>query len=253
MKVVFLGVGEAFDETLPNNSHLVISETKILLDCGYNAPAQIWKYSPNPSLLDAVFISHTHADHYFGIPALLTRMWEEKRTKPLTMVCPAGTGKTIQELIEYGYRGISERFDFRIDFREGDEHHSVKLNELVLSFAPTEHPADNHAVRISDGKHTLCYSGDGMFTDQTAELYRNSDLVIHEAYTFDTKIPNHACIADLILMAKRNNIKCLALTHLQRDFRKKRPEELKKQLLDKKLEIIIPEPFEEYSFRTPGS
>ena len=33
MKIIFLGVGEAFDETLPNNSHLILSDTNLLLDC----------------------------------------------------------------------------------------------------------------------------------------------------------------------------------------------------------------------------
>ncbi|MEF9476067.1 MAG: hypothetical protein L0958_05190 [Candidatus Mariimomonas ferrooxydans] len=64
MEIVFLGVGEAFDETVPNNSHVVLSDTTILLDCGYSVPAQLWKYNANPSFLDAIYISHRHADHY---------------------------------------------------------------------------------------------------------------------------------------------------------------------------------------------
>ncbi len=248
MKVIFLGVGEAFDETLTNNSHLILSEMTLLLDCGYNAPGQLWKYNADQSFLDALYISHTHADHYFGIPALVTRMWEEKRKRPFTVICPRGTGTAVRELIEYGYRGISGRFEFEISILEGGENRPVTLNELELSFAPTEHPADNHAVRVSDGKNTLCYSGDGMFLSATERLYQDSDLVIHEAYTYNKKIPNHACITDLITMAKRCNVTCLALTHLQRTFRKDEIETLRKKLHEKEVRIIIPEAFEEYSF-----
>jgi ribonuclease BN (tRNA processing enzyme) len=248
MKVIFLGVGEAFDETLTNNSHLILSETNLLLDCGYNAPGQIWKYNADQSFVDALYISHTHADHYFGVPALLTRMWEEKRKKPFTIICPRGTKETIEELIEYGYRGISGRFDFETRLLEGDEHRPITLNELEMSFAPTEHPASNHAVRVGNGKNTLCYSGDGMFTDKTKALYKNSDLVIHEAYTYDKKIPNHACVTDLIEMATRNNIHCLALTHLQRTFRRDEMEAFTRNIRDAGVKIIIPKPFEEYYF-----
>ncbi len=56
MKVIFLGVGEACDERVPNNSHLILSDTKLLLDCGYSAPPQLWKYNPDASFLDAIYI-----------------------------------------------------------------------------------------------------------------------------------------------------------------------------------------------------
>jgi ribonuclease BN (tRNA processing enzyme) len=61
-------------------------------------------------------------------------------------------------------------------------------------------------------------------------------------------IPNHACIADLIEMAKRNSVKCLALTHLQRDFRKRELKKLKEEIQNEDVNVLIPEPFEEYTF-----
>jgi len=91
MKVIFLGTGEAFDENYLNNSSLVITgKTKLLLDCGMTTPYQLWKYNNDQNLLDAVYISHSHADHYFGLPALLVRMWEEKRKKPITVFSQKG-------------------------------------------------------------------------------------------------------------------------------------------------------------------
>jgi ribonuclease BN (tRNA processing enzyme) len=247
MKVLFLGVGEACDEDLTNNSHVILSDTTLLLDCGYSVPGQLWKYNPDPAFLDAIYITHEHADHYFGIPALLVRMWEEKRIKPLTFVCRRGLKKVIQELIEYGYRGLSDKFEFHIDFREVEELQSITLNELTLGFAPTIHPVKNLAVKISDGGNTVCYSGDGMFNEETEKLYKYSDLVIHEAYLFGQNVPGHACITDLIDMAQRNRIKCLALTHLQRNMRRKDIANIKSKISQEKLKIIIPEPLEEYS------
>jgi ribonuclease BN (tRNA processing enzyme) len=246
MKIVFLGVGEAFDEEFANNSVLIRSGMNLLLDCGYSAPGNLWKLYPDQSFLDALYISHTHADHYFGVPPLLVRMWEEKREKPFTIICPKGSISTVEELVEYGYKGISERFGFTITFKEAEEAKTITLNELELSFARTEHPANNHALKVSDGKHSVCFSGDGMFTEETEKLYRNSDLVIHEAYLYDTKLPGHACVTDLVQMAKANNIACLALTHLQREFRKNYSDTLKKELVDEKIRVIVPKPSEEF-------
>ncbi|MFQ6052012.1 MAG: MBL fold metallo-hydrolase [Candidatus Hydrothermarchaeota archaeon] len=246
MKVVFLGVGEAFDEEIPNNSHLISSDTNLLLDCGYSVPRQLWKYTSDQSFLDAIYISHKHADHYFGIPALLVRMWEERRNKPLTIICQRSLESSIKELIEYGYEGFSKKFEFDINFIKVKKGKTIKFNEFELSFASTTHSTNNLAIKIFDGKNAVCYSGDGMFNEETEKLYENADLVIHEAYFLrkNENIITHASIDELIRMAERNNVKCLALTHIQRDLRK----EIKEKFSQEMVKIIIPNPFEEYSF-----
>jgi ribonuclease BN (tRNA processing enzyme) len=233
---------------VPNNSHLILSETILLLDCGYSVPNQLWKYNADPSFIDAIYITHGHADHYFGIPALLVRLWEERRTKPLRIICHRDLKEAIQELIEYGYKGLIEKFKFKIDFKEAEAQQTIVLNELRLEFAPTIHAIKNLAIKVSDGKNAVCYSGDGMFNEETERLYRDSDLVIHEAYSLDQNIPAHASVNDLIDMAHRNHIKCLALTHLQRDLRRRGIAEIRARISKEGLKIIIPEPFEEYLF-----
>ncbi len=248
MNVLFLGVGEAFDESLPNNAHLILSKSTILLDCGYSIPHSLWQYNSDQSFLDAIYISHTHADHYFGLPALLTRMWERKREKPLTLLCPQGTTETILQVIRLGYSGILERLAFRLDIIEAEEYNPITFGEFTITCAPTSHSASNFAIKVDDGMHTVSYSGDGMFNEQTERLYRDADLVIHEAYSLDQDIPGHANIKDLMEMAQRNGVKCLALTHLQREFRKREIEKLKKECASAPVKIIIPEPLDEYAF-----
>lgn len=245
MKFVFLGTGESCDEDIPNTSILVLSnKTTLLLDCGYSVPRQLWKYNPDQSFIDTIYISHTHADHYFGIPPLLIRMWEKQRKKPLTIICQRGVKSLIEDLIEYGYRGFSKKFQFDLNFIEVKEGQTVKFNEQELSFAPTEHSVPNLAIKVKDEQNSFCYSGDGEFNKKTEELYKNSDLVIHESYLCQKKKVGHSRVVDLIEMAKRNNIKYLALVHFQRDLAKKR-KFLKKKTSKKGIKIIIPEPFEE--------
>jgi ribonuclease BN (tRNA processing enzyme) len=248
MKVIFLGVGEACDEFVPNNSHLIVSKTILLLDCGYSVPPQLWKYNPDAGFLDAIYISHRHADHYFGIPALLVRMWEEKRTKPLTIICQRNLGETIQELIEYGYKTLANRFTFQLNFMEVEVGKTFIFNEFELDFAPTSHSVNNLAIRVSDQENSVCYSGDGMFTTDTEMLYRNSDLLIHETYLFHQQTPGHASVDSVVSMAQENNVKCLALTHMQRTLRKKLIDEVRSLSIPETLRVIVPEPFEEYSF-----
>ncbi|MBU0460600.1 MAG: ribonuclease Z [Nanoarchaeota archaeon] len=248
MRVVFLGVGEAFDENNPNNAHLILSKTKLLLDCGYSVPVQLWKYNSNQSFLDAVYISHRHADHYFGICPLLTRMWEEKRSKPLTIICQKGLKKVIIKLLEIGYPGFPKKFKFKINFIEVKSGQTINFKELKLSFAPTRHTAYNLAIKVDDGKQKVCYSGDGDFTNKTEQLYHQADLVIHESYLFQKSVLGHSSVTKLIAMAKRNEIKCLALTHLQRAFRKKDLQKVKQRIKQEKVKIILAQPGKEYKF-----
>lgn len=242
MKVIFLGVGEAFDETQINNSHLIISKTKLLLDCGYSVPHQLWRFNEHKDFLDAIYITHRHADHYFGVPPLLVRMWEDKRKKPLTIFCQKGMKKVIEDVMEYGYIGLRKKFQFPFNIKEIEK--KIKFKEFILEIAPTIHSVRNMAIRVSNGKKAICYSGDGMFGKETEKLYRNADLLIHESYFFKKSIPNHASITDVIKMAERNNIKCVALTHIQRKER----ENISKKIIHSKVKVLIPKPMDKYSF-----
>ena len=125
---------------------------------------------------------------------------------------------------------------------------TVEFNDLILSFAPTVHSIENLAIKVSNGKNSYCYSGDGQFIEETVALYKNCDLVIQETYLYDERKIGHACITDSIKMAEENNVKCLALTHLQRDFRKNDLPKIKDKIKSGKVEIIIPESLDEYNF-----
>jgi len=252
MKVIFLGVGEAFDENLPNNSHLVTNDTvNILLDCGYSVPPQLWKFNNDQSFLDAIYISHMHADHYFGIPPLLVRMYEEERKKDLVIICQESAKELINQYFDYGYKGFRTKFKFKINFIEVDPEKIIDFKGFKLSFAPTKHSSSNLAIKITDknGK-SVCYSGDGRANKKTERLYKNSDLVIHESYLERNDFPGHGSIIDLIEIVKRNNIKCLALTHIQRDFRKKNLKRIKQLISKENVNIIIPEPLDEYKLES---
>lgn len=245
MKVIPLGTGEAFDENHPNTSFIVLSQTKLLLDCGYSVPPQVWKHSSGPSFLDAIYISHTHADHYFGIAPLLVRMWEDGRTSPLTIICPKGCKESIQKILHYGYGSVIEKFKFEINYIEVENNQTISLNELSLSFALTEHVINNLAISVSDGKKKICYGGDGGVTDEIEELCKNSNLLIAETFLFNQKITGHSCIKNAIKLTKESNINTLALTHIQRNFRKDLEENFENYVSEKNIKVIIPQQFEE--------
>jgi len=247
MKIKFLGVGEAFDNTLPNNSQLLTSnKTNLLIDCGYSIPQQWFKLNKEANFLDTIYISHKHADHYFGLPILLMRMWEEGRTKPIIIICQKELANFFRDFTELAYKDFPQKFKYERNFIGVESGQTIKFNDLELSFAPTIHSIENLAVKVNDNKSSYCYSGDGQFTKETEKLYKDSDLVIQETYLYDEVKIGHACITDSIEMAEKQNIKCLALTHLQRDFRKNELPKINEKIKSDEVKIIIPKPFDEY-------
>ena len=245
MKIVALGVGEAFDEKFYNNSHLVISDKSvILLDCGYAIPNQIWRYYPDISFIDSIFISHLHADHCFGLPPLIVRMREEKRVKPLTIISLEGHRDKIEEIIKNGYPKALDKPSFPIEFIEVKSNQKIKYKDLNLNFAYTIHSIPNLAIRIDDGRNIICYSGDGKDTEESVSLYREADMVIHECYTIDKSMKDHSSLGDILSILSTQNIKRIALTHIQRDIREKLIEYIKIKKYNG--DIIIPNPMETY-------
>ena len=174
------------------------------------------------------------------------RMWEEGRTKPITIICQKELVEFFEGFTDMAYKGFSEKFKFKINFIGAKAGNIINFQDLELLFAPTIHSIENLAISISDSKNKICYSGDGQFTKETEELYKNSDLLIQETYLYDQVKLGHACIKDTILMAESQNIKCLALTHMQRDFRKNELPKLKDSIKSDTVKIIIPEPMQEY-------
>lgn len=239
MKVTIIGCGEAFDERFPNTSALVEGPTTMLCDCGYSVPPAIWKAGIDRDAIDTIYISHAHADHYFGLPALLGRMWEDGRKKPLTIVSQEAVLAQIRDLMDYGYRTLSKRFEYAIEYRAAED--GLDVGGFMFSFAPTIHSVTNLLVRLEAGGKSVCYSGDGMFTAESRERVRGADLVIHEAYWFEES-PVHGDIPRLLTMAKEEGVKELALVHVHRWLRGTGNGRIEEAMRHAGLKVTMPEP-----------
>jgi len=246
MKIVFLGVGEAFDENQSNNSSLVITDKACLLvDCGFTVPPQLWKYSEDPNLLDGVYISHQHADHFFGLPALLLRIWEGGRVKPFIIICQKGLKDSFGQFMEMAYAGFMAKFGYEILLVESGKGKKTDFYGLEMSFEETIHSSENLAVKITDGQKTFAYSGDGSPLADTG-FYNKTDLLVLETYKYDEQIIGHSSMVSAVAFAEANNVKCLAMTHINRDLRKNDLPKIVSQLKSDNVRIIIPGSFQEY-------
>jgi len=252
MIIKFLGVGEAFDDNLSNTSIWVRAEgaetgrSSVLLDCGFTAPPPFWRGCRDPDDLDALWISHFHGDHFFGIPALLTRFWETGRKKPLLIIGQKGVEEIVRQLTRLAYASIMDKFAFELRFREIEPGEPADAAGLTWRTAVNGHSQRDLALRLdSDGK-SVFYSGDGLATAETLMLARGCGLIIHEAFRLDQNIPNHGNVLSCIDFARLAGARSLALVHIERNERHDRGEEIRRAIAEvKDLRVFMPEPGEE--------
>jgi ribonuclease BN (tRNA processing enzyme) len=248
MEVVFLGVGEAFDENLPNTSVLVRcgendSRVTLLLDCGFTAAQQFWREEPDRDNLDGVWVSHFHGDHFFGLPALLVRFWEEGREKALTFLGQKGIDQVVRKTLDLAYPGIYERLGFPLRFIEVNPHNDIEVFGLHFRSAETGHSQRDLALRIEGARASLYYSGDGRPTAEGLALAQGTQLIIQESFEMETETPAHGTVKGSIEMARECGATHLALVHIKREVRSEVLAKLKTfQSLEESLNIIIPEP-----------
>ena len=239
-EVSVLGCGEAFDECYTNTSLLVRAGGKtLLLDCGYSAPAPFWNAVADPDALDLIYISHEHADHCFGLPAVLGRMWEDGRKKPLAILSQPPLLERIQASLDTGYPGLARRFEYAIEYREARPGDAVEWDGVQFGFAPTRHSVTNLAVRIEAGGGAFCYSGDGQFTAESRALFTGSDLLVQEAYSFEPSAV-HGDFPGVMQVAAEGNVGQLALVHIQRNVRREQWDQIRN------LGAAVPEPGERF-------
>ncbi len=67
---------------------------KLLFDCGEGTQRQLLR-SIGLVDVDAIFITHFHADHWLGLPGMLKSLALRERTAPLTVYGPPGLGELI--------------------------------------------------------------------------------------------------------------------------------------------------------------
>jgi ribonuclease Z len=70
---------------------------RILFDCGEGTQRQLLKGGGLPDL-DAVFLTHFHADHWLGLPGMLKSFALRERDKPLTVYGPPGTTELLDRV-----------------------------------------------------------------------------------------------------------------------------------------------------------
>jgi len=151
---------------------------RLMVDLGAGALGQLQRHC-DLLAVDAVYLSHLHADHCIDLVAYsYARRYHPDGVPPrLPVYGPVGTRERIAACYEAPVeQGLLEVFDFR--------EHSAGVSQLgpfTLTSAVVNHPVECHALRLEAGGRVLAYSGDTAESAALVELARGADLFLCEA------------------------------------------------------------------------
>lgn len=221
MKLTVLGCsGSVPGPDSPASGYLIEADGyRLLVDLGHGAFGALQRYV-NPADVDAIVITHLHADHCIDLTAYIValRYGGDDRYKiagpqgRIPLIGPAGTRDRLEAAYDPLARklGLQELFGFSTPSQ-------TELGPFGLSFAPMNHPTPTNAVRITHGDRSLVYSADTGECEALVTLADGADALLCEA-TFmpdDEYVPNlHLTGRQAGEHADRAGVERLIVTHV---------------------------------------
>ena len=131
IKVTVLGRASAKPTVTSHPSAQIVNvnEQYYLVDAGEGTQQHMFRRGINPLKLRAVFISHLHGDHVFGLFPLLSTMGLCGRQMPLKVFAP----RPFDEMLEFHLKYFDEHLPYQVEWVEVDttKHSCIFENKSV--------------------------------------------------------------------------------------------------------------------------
>ena len=230
MRLTVIGSGDAFGSGGRFNTCFLIEtqNKKLLLDFGASSLVALKARKIDPNAIDGIILSHLHGDHFGGLPFLLLDFqFLTRRERPLAIAGPPGARERLNAALEVFFPN-SSKTDWRFPLEVGEITPGVPDKFLGLAVRTTEvvhfSGAPSTAVRISDGRKTLAYSGDTQWTDALIQVAGGADLFITECYDYDRDLSGHMNWKTLQTKLPLLKARKIMLTHMNPSMLAKRDE-----------------------------
>lgn len=217
LDLLFLGSGNAFSTGRYWGSFLL--DARYLFDASPVVLPHLKQSGVPLDEIEAIFISHFHADHFFGLPFLLLEYSHGgTRTKDLTIVGPPTLEERLRGIVKASYPHLLERetvYDVNfIEVRDGDQGEVGVMNYTAREVT---HVADFacFGYRAEIAGRSVAYSGDSVMCEPLVELARGADVFVVECSCWEDDCGPHLCPDDVRELRRRLGPKpTFILTHL---------------------------------------
>ena len=189
-----------------------------MLDLGHGAFGALQRHC-DPADVDAIVISHLHADHCIDLTAYIVALRYggegyrlRGRDKRIPLVGVPGTRDRLEAAYDPLARklGLHELFSFATPTQ-------AEFGPFALSYAPMNHPTPTNGVRVTYGGRSLVYSADTGESAELVTLAEGADVLLCEA----SVAPDEEFVPDLHLTgrmagehADKAGVERLIVTHV---------------------------------------
>jgi ribonuclease BN (tRNA processing enzyme) len=191
---------------------------RVLLDLGSGALGALQQYV-DPMTVDAVLLSHLHADHCLdlcGLYVMLKHSPVGPTPRPRVPVWgPSTTGSRLARAYDLPTDpGMSAEFDVHA-WSDGE---TVQVGPFAVTPMRVNHPVEAYGLRVEHGGSVLAYTGDTDSCDALKALCHNATIMLADAAFVDGRDE----IEDIHLSGRRaaqaaldaEGVQHLVLTHL---------------------------------------
>ena len=147
LSLLFAGTGGSVPTARRGLPALLLSAgaDRLLFDCGEGTQRQLLQSAGLPDL-DAIFVTHYHADHWLGLPGMLKTFDLRGREAPLVVYGPPGLKALFGAI-----RPMWGRVAYPLELVELDRHDEVGFDGYVVSPFPVEHRIPAYGYAFVEG------------------------------------------------------------------------------------------------------
>ena len=182
---------------------------KMVIDFGSGGLLKIQKYI-HVTDIDAVVLSHYHADHVSDIGVLQH-----------ALIVEAQLGRLKNKVSIYGHDKNLEEFNkLTDDYTLGIAYDPTKklvIGPFEISFLKTVHPVPCFGMRITDGDKTIIYTADTSYQKEWIDFSKNAQLLIADTNLYEEQKDldiGHMTSTEAASIARDANIETLIMSHL---------------------------------------
>ncbi len=212
MKIIPLGIWGGYPKANSATSSFLIEHEGFhcLFDCGSGVLSSLQNYITLDEL-DAVVISHYHADHVADIGSLqYSRLIQYYLGQPSPPLPIYGHAQNEEQFAKLTYKEQTLGVEIKEDL-------SVQIGPFTVTFCPTIHPVYCLAMKFTVDDKSVVFTADTEWTDKLVSFAQQADIVFCEANLYEEHIgisPGHLAGSQAGTLAQQANINQLLLTHL---------------------------------------